>query len=373
MRLVTMTTSRALRCLSVATLVLALGACGAPSGGDGSSGASSAAPSGAGVASGSTSGRSGDAAASPSATSVRPSASPEAAQAAELTQSFTTPDGSIGFRYPQGWTVGAPDASTPETRAWLLKDAEGATVLMLAIRPDGQIASPVTPTSTTSHGTLPGALDSHGDPVRIAEGPYPGQSAGANMLVAYGITSSTGADRLFGHLSRGDGTMVSFQVTQQGGINTSVDMAAEADAFSKSPRFREEILPVLSSFTMRPVGTTPAATAAPTGGTGACRGGSYEYSGLEGVDCAEATAILQEVESTGRPPAPAARRRTGTTASGPAQGRRAPAHRTCSAMRRPPGGTCSMRTCAEPARPSPSEGGATHEPWHTWMSFPRIS
>lgn len=303
MRLVTMTTSRALRCLSVATLVLALGACGAPSGGDGSSGASSAAPSGAGVASGSTSGRSGDAAASPSATSVRPSASPEAAQAAELTQSFTTPDGSIGFRYPQGWTVGAPDASTPETRAWLLKDAEGATVLMLAIRPDGQIASPVTPTSTTSHGTLPGALDSHGDPVRIAVGPYPypGQSAGANMLVAYGITSSTGADRLFGHLSRGDGTMVSFQGTQQGGINTSVDMAAEADAFSKSPRFREEILPVLSSFTMRPVGTTPAATAAPTGGTGACRGGSYEYSGLEGVDCAEATAILQEVESTGRP------------------------------------------------------------------------
>lgn len=169
-----------------------------------------------------------------------------------LTQTFTTPDGTVSFGYPADWTVSELPTATAENPAWGVADALGTRMFTLSIRPDGQIASPVTPQNPTTLGRLPDAVDTSGQPLAIGVGPFPGQAPGVHMAHVYGVTSASGADPLFGYVSRGDGTMVSFEGTQEGGINNEVDMGEESQKFQASDLFRHQLLPVLRSFTLKP-------------------------------------------------------------------------------------------------------------------------
>lgn len=181
-----------------------------------------------------------------------------------LTQTFTTPDGTISFDYPGDWSVTALSTSTAEIPAWGVNDESGVRMFTLSIRPDGQIASPVTPQNPATVGTLPDALGAQGHPLAVGVGPFPGQSVGVNMANVYAVTSATGADRLFGYVSRGDGTMVSFEGTQEGGTNDQVDMADETQEFLQSDLFRARLLPVPESFTMKPSSRAEVAGSCPT-------------------------------------------------------------------------------------------------------------
>ena len=170
-----------------------------------------------------------------------------------LTRTFTTPDGTISFDYPDDWTVTALSTSTAEIPAWSVNDEKGARMFTHSRRPAPQLARPAPPPPPPPVGTRPDAQDAQGHPLAIGVGPFPGQSVGVNMANVYAVTSATGADRLFGYVSRGDGTMVSFEGTQEGGINDQVDMADETQKFMQSDLFRARLLPVLESFTMKPV------------------------------------------------------------------------------------------------------------------------
>ncbi|GHD88353.1 hypothetical protein [Kocuria marina] len=134
---------------------------------------------------------------------------------------------------------------------------------MLSLRPDAGIASPAIPPHETTLGTFPGARDAHGTPLRIAAGPFPGQAPGVNMAVVYGITPAAEAGDTFGFVPRGDGTTVSFEGTHEGGRNDAVDMDAETREFLSGGRFRQEILPVVQSFTMAPAAGGSASSQAP--------------------------------------------------------------------------------------------------------------
>ncbi|WP_156960956.1 hypothetical protein [Kocuria marina] len=237
----------------------------------------------------------GSAGPSPSDTAT-PAASEGAVTAGALTQTFTTQDGTASFRYPANWTVAPSATSTPEYRTWDVRDARGAKVLMLSLRPDGGIASPAIPTHETTLGTLPGARDAHGNPLRIAAGPFPGQAPGVNMAVVYGITPAAGSGGIFGFVPRGDGTMVSFEGTHEGGPNDTVDMDAETREFLSGERFRQGILPVLQSFTMTPAagGSASSQASAPTTTPSPLRSATANPGRHEPRDMPGATSSTQE-------------------------------------------------------------------------------
>lgn len=241
---------------------------------------------------------------------VTPSPEPEVA----LTQAFTSPDGTLSFRYPEHWTVTGTDSSTRDTQQWEVRDTEGERVLSLSVSPDGYVASPPMTPVVLPQGKIPGMTDTLGKPARAAVGASPGQAVGANVHVLYGMTSATGADPVFGNVRWGEGAVVSFTGFHEAGANDRVDLATEAEEFAAGPRFRREILPVLLSFTAAsaPSGSdgetgapgTPSDTGADgsaPGATASCIGAEYAYENLKGVGCQRAKLILQEVADTGEP------------------------------------------------------------------------
>ncbi|WP_298585296.1 hypothetical protein [uncultured Kocuria sp.] len=224
-----------------------------------------------------------------------------------LPQTFTSPDGSLSFQYPAGWTVEVPEGNSEEISQWNLTDAEGLQVLSLTVRPNEdmyKVSPPLTPT-VIPQGQIPGAVDQIGTPTVAAVATSPGHSRGSDASVLYGMTSATGADPVFGDIRWGNGFLLSFSGHQMLGPNDQVDMPAEAENFAASTRFRTQILPVLQSLTATPVpGKTggEGIAAAPDPAVGAaCAGVQYAYVNLQGVTCQEAKAILQVVSDTGEP------------------------------------------------------------------------
>lgn len=235
-----------------------------------------------------------------------PSPTARAEPAVALSQSFTSPDGSLSFGYPADWTVTIPEGNSEEVKQWNLTDAAGERVLSLTVRPNEdmyKVSPPLTPT-VIPQGQIPGTVDQIGTPTVAAVATSPGQSRGVNASVLYGMTSATGADPVFGDIRWGNGYLLSFSGHQMIGANDQVDMPAEAEQFAASARFRTQILPVLQSLTATPVpGETGEGTPgapAPAVGT-ACAGVHYSYENLQGVTCQEAKAILQVVSDTGEP------------------------------------------------------------------------
>ena len=293
-----MTSLRALPPIAATALALVLTGCGAQQSGtpapEQSPPASAAAPATPAPSTADTSEQA-SVAPSPSATTT-PTASEAAVTAGALTQTFTTPDGTTSFRYPANWTVAPSATSTPEYRTWDVRDARGEKVLMLSLRPEGGIASPAIPTQETTLGTLAGTRDARGNPLRIAAGPFPGQAPGVNMAVVYGITPAAGSGGIFGFVPRGDGTMVSFEGVHEGGPNDVVDMDAETREFLSGERFRQEILPVLQSFTMTPAagGSASSEASAPTTTPSPLRSATANPGRHEPRDMPGATSSTQE-------------------------------------------------------------------------------
>ncbi|MFC9353252.1 hypothetical protein [Arthrobacter sp. NPDC057013] len=122
----------------------------------------------------------------------------------------------------------------------------------------------------------------------------PGQDVGANGGLHYGMAAGTGADTTLFDLRWGNDYLLSFSGGQELGPNTRVDLKAEADQFAASPRFRNQILPIIQSL-------TASAPPAPSELTVSCVGARFTYQNLAGVTCEEAKSILQTVLDTGRP------------------------------------------------------------------------
>lgn len=118
-------------------------------------------------------------------------------------------------------------------------------------------------------------------------------------------------------------------------------MEAEASRLAASPRFRIEILPLLKSVTATPSGTNNSSAGGATPGNGGgisfvapeiteatCVGDRYSYDNLQGLNCDEAKAALQDVSDTDTPSATVAGKPQNTRVSEAASGRRALATRT---------------------------------------------
>lgn len=244
---------------------------------------------------------------SPSPTAPQPS-SPSSTRGEEtpvaLTQAFTSPNGSLSFRYPEDWTVTIPEGSPAEFSQWALVDAVGEPVLTLTVRPDEdmyKVSPPLTPL-VIPQGQIPGAVDQFGTPTVAAVAATPGQSRGGNAGILYGMTSATGADPVFGDIRWGDGYLLSFNGHQMLGPNDQVDMAAEVESFAASARFRTQILPVLQSLTAAPgTGSDSEVDTPGSAADASCAGVQYAYENLQGINCDEAKAILQVVADTGEP------------------------------------------------------------------------
>lgn len=244
---------------------------------------------------------------SPSPAVPQPSASSPASDEetpVALTQTFTSPNGSLSFRYPEDWTVTVPEGSPTEFSQWALLDAAGEAVLTLTVRPDEdmyKVSPPLTPL-VIPQGQIPGAVDQFGTPTVAAVAATPGQSRGGSAGILYGMTSATGADPVFGDIRWGNGYLLSFTGHQMLGPNDQVDMAAEVETFAASTRFRTQILPVLQSLTAAPGTESDGESGTSDSAAGAsCAGVQYTYENLQGITCDEAKAILQVVSDTGEP------------------------------------------------------------------------
>ncbi|WP_152609291.1 hypothetical protein [Kocuria rosea] len=251
-----------------------------------------------------------------------PSSSPtptaQAETAAALQQTFTSPDGSFSFQYPAGWAVAAQQTESSagfERYGWIVNDAQGQSALTMTVETDVPPAGPPPLTVVMPQGPVPGVVDASGAAAQVIVSATPGHD-GSSTSVGYGIASATGmamdATRL--QIPLGNGYRLSFGGGESLGSDDRVNLEAEASRLAASPRFRNEILPILKSLTATPSvaggGSTGGATPDSGGGISfvapeiaeaTCVGGRYSYDNLQGLSCDEAKAVLQEVSDTGTP------------------------------------------------------------------------
>ncbi|WP_354261365.1 hypothetical protein [Arthrobacter sp. OAP107] len=214
-----------------------------------------------------------------------------------LNEMFTTPDGMLSFRYPTGWTVTPTlDEGYRDTirKAWTLTDSEGQAVLGLHVRSWEAPLGTAPLTTILPQGPIPGVVDGLGMPSQAVVAASPGQDLDANGGLHYGMAAGTGADTTLFDLRWGNDYLLSFSGGRELGPNTQVDLKAEAEQFAASPRFRNEILPIIQSLTASP-------PPAPGELTISCVGVRFTYQNLVGITCEEAKSILQTVLDTGRP------------------------------------------------------------------------
>lgn len=250
--------------------------------------------------------------------SSSPSFTSQEETAAAPEQTFTSPDGSFSFQYPAGWTVAAQQAEMSsgfERYGWVVNDAEGQSALSLTVETDVPPAGPPPLTVVMPQGPVPGVVDASGAAAQVIVSATPGHD-GSSTSVGYGIASATGmamdATRL--QIPLGNGYRLSFGGGESLGPDDQVNLEAEASRLAASPRFRNEILPLLKSVTATPSvaggGSTGGATPDSGGGISfvapeiteaTCVGGRYSYDNLQGLSCDEAKAVLQEVSDTGTP------------------------------------------------------------------------
>ena len=190
-------------------------------------------------------------AATSSARASTSSPSAESGSTVALGQEFTTPDGLVSFRYPTGWSV-APDEESNvegmEDAAWEVTDTQGEPTLMLRIRPYYPPAGPGGIESILPQGPIPGVLDGIGNPIQTVVAGSFGHD-GSSTGVAYGAAAGTGADTTLFDIRWGNHHILTFAGGFQLGSYDQVDLPAETQQFAASPRFRQEILPILQSLT----------------------------------------------------------------------------------------------------------------------------
>jgi hypothetical protein len=226
-----------------------------------------------------------------------PDSTPSLRNDAVLTETFTSPDGTLSFRYPAGWTVTPTlDERHRDTirKSWTLADAEGQSVLTLGLRTWEEQIGSAPLTTVLPQGPISGVLDGLGMPSQAIVAASPGQAVGATGGLHYGMAAGTGADTTLFSLRWGNDYLLSFAGGRELGPNTQVDLKAEAEQFAASPRFRNQILPIIESL-------TASSPPAPDKMTSNCVGARFNYQNLQGITCDEAKAILQTVLDTGRP------------------------------------------------------------------------
>lgn len=240
-----------------------------------------------------------------SAPTPTPSPSPTVEAAAPLSETFTSPDGALTFRYPAGWTVveTANQQSSENTayRSWSVTSPDGQTTLDLGVTAGIAPIGSAPLTVILPQGGVPGAADHVARGARAVVAASPGQALGGAGYLFFGMATDVGGDTTMFGLPWGEGHILSFGGRRELGPSDQVDLGAEAQKFVADPQFRNEILPIIQSLT---VSAPPPWGRTSSGGgqaAGDCVGARYTYQNLQGVTCDEAKAILQTVLDTGAP------------------------------------------------------------------------
>lgn len=250
--------------------------------------------------------------------SSSPWSTPQEETAATPEQTFTSPDGSFSFQYPAGWTVAAQQTETSpgfERYGWVVNDTEGQSALMMTVETDIPPAGPPPLTVVMPQGPVPGVVDASGATAQVIVSATPGHD-GSSTSVGYGIASAAGMamDTTRLQIPLSNGYRLFFGGGESLGPDDQVDLEAEASRLAASPRFRNEILPILKSVTATPSvaggGSTGGANPDSGGGISfiapeitdaTCVGNRYSYDNLQGISCDEAKSVLQGVSDTGTP------------------------------------------------------------------------
>lgn len=223
--------------------------------------------------------------ATPSSTGQSPSAT------AQSGETFTTPDGTLSFTYPTGWTVLPAEG---EANAYAVTDAQGKkravlrdkvstlAYLSLGYGFDTGFSSPV-----------PGIKGPAGQDVNLVVQGYPGQGLGSQAAV-YGLMSTDSKESL----DRSDieipggGYFVSFRglvPTLEGASAPSTEqITAAAKTYAESAEFKETAK-VITSLILHPEKVTRVG----------CIGGKNRYEKLTGISCDEAQTTFDRVHKTG--------------------------------------------------------------------------
>lgn len=244
------------------------------------------------------------------------SSAPPKKTVSALGQTFTSPDGSLSFDYPASWAVVAQDAETYpdfERYGWAVNDAEGQLVLTMTVETDAPSAGAAPLTVVMPQGPVAGLVDATGATAQAIVSASTGHD-GSHSGVGYGLASATGMamDSTRLQIPLGNGYRVSFQGGEVLGSDDQVNLEAEASRLAASPRFRNEILPILKSVRATPSVDGKSAGGAPGNGGGisfvapeiaeaTCVGDRYSYDNLQGLSCDDAKSILQTVSDTGTP------------------------------------------------------------------------
>ncbi|MEX5272060.1 hypothetical protein [Kocuria sabuli] len=107
-------------------------------------------------------------------------------------------------------------------------------------------------------------MDGIGNPVQTVVAGSFGHD-GSSTGVAYGAAAGTGADTTLFDIRWGNHHILSFSGGSELDSYDQVDLPAETQQFADSPRFRQDILPILRSLT---AGEPPAVDSEATGPTG---------------------------------------------------------------------------------------------------------
>ena len=221
-----------------------------------------------------------------------------------LNETFTTPDGTLSFRYPTGWTVTQTmDQKFGEATAyksWEVTDLEGQITLQLGVSTGIAPIGSAPLTTILPQGIVPGVEDALGPTTRVVVAASPGQALGANGGLHFGLAADVGGDTTLFSPRWGENHLLSFGGWRELGPNDQVDFDAEAQEFAASPEFRNQILPIIQSLTASAppefIGVAPEEPM-----EGSCVGARFTYLNLAGITCDEAKSIMQTTLDTGLP------------------------------------------------------------------------
>lgn len=238
--------------------------------------------------------------------SPSPSPSPTAAgAAAPLSETFTSPDGALSFRYPAGWAVvGTANQQASENtayRSWSVTSPDGQTTLDLGVTAGIAPIGSAPLTVILPQGSVPGAADHVARGARAVVAASPGQAVGGAGYLFFGMATDVGGDTTMFALPWGESHILSFGGRRELGPANRVDLGAEAQKLAADPQFLNEILPMIQSLTVAPPPPWGKVEAGGSQAAGDCVGARYTYQNLQGVTCDEAKAILQTVLDTGAP------------------------------------------------------------------------
>ena len=232
------------------------------------------------------------AAATPSrAPTPAPERTTQATPTAPAEKTFTTPDGSLSFNYPQTWSV---EAMAGQENSYAVMDGSGGTRATLSDKVAG--LGYVSVTSGFDVGfkmPVPGIKGAAGQGVSVVVHGVYGQAVGA-QAAAYALATDGSPEPIgrSGVEVPAGGYYVLF--TGMVPLDTptippsQAELMASATAFANSSTFAETAK-VMASLTINPAKVTAVG----------CLGVKYKYRELNGISCDDAKAALDRVEKTG--------------------------------------------------------------------------